>query len=194
MSEKSCSIVYNLYTTHSEKASVKGPIEHLPQVRNIAECGHYLPLKSDSDGQSTRARLTRHAIHNVLVTYGEGKSKIALIGSTISLFDVSGADTVLTSMATRHWVHKYDDRADLESILADGRFIAYQTPEAEAEASQYMSALREEAVGYDRKVACSVVYEHRTYEGGYLYTMCSKTKHHTNMITTGALVVPVTSG
>jgi hypothetical protein len=107
--------------------------------------------------------LTRHATHHLVIYYGPGKAKIALITSTITGFRA----LEVTQIAMRNWNVRYENQADLERILATGHF---KEDDAGTEEEALADETRKATKTYSRKLPRSLCLEYLTYTGGYLCT------------------------
>lgn len=167
-----------MITAHIERqsdSSFAGPLNHTFTDRDIEENGLYLTVPDDGrPGAGRKIYLSRHAMHHLHIAYGPGKSKIASIQSTVTLFGVMTAcdDTatpVLQAERTesRNWVYEYETWDDLENRLAGGDFIKYASEEARQETRQRYDVLARKAESYCRKFDSSYFVEYHTYGTEY---------------------------
>ncbi len=147
--------------------------------------GPFLALPSDLGGggdgkdSANRRRLTRHSTHQLRITYGPGKAKIAFICSTLSLFGESTDSPdllTLARMGSRTWAVEFEDMRALETTLATGEFTAYASPEAKEESDLRGAALQEKSRSYERKLPLSMTLEYHDYTGGYTHVTRTRSK------------------
>ena len=152
-----------------------GPPDHTVQPKDIFDNALYIALPESGE----KIWLTKHAIHHVVVHYGAGKAKIAVIQSTLTRFRTSNLEQtvlIVESMGFRTWMYEYEDKKNLEEILC-GKFTEYNTPEAKEEAEKAYEALREKAETYDRKLARQTTRQYHYYGESYLHMVVSSTKY-----------------
>lgn len=160
-------------TTYCGSAVVTGPDGLALDLNCALACGVLLQLPVKGDPVEPPPVLTRHATHHLVIYYGPGKAKIALITSTITGF--RGLE--VTQIAMRNWNTRYENQVDLERILANGHFKEGDAGTEEALAEVTRKATKT----YSRKLPRSLCLEYLTYTGGYLCTKRTEFYHKHNL-------------
>jgi len=155
----------------------------------LSQCGRYLTEVTTVDSaddtvvqqQPQQHPLKRHATHHMVVNYGPGKEKIALITSTLTLFEsvrdndnniTDGRPPVInvTHIESRNWTSEFTEWRDLEPTLATGHFKKHATQQEEEASNRNAEVAQEKSASFNRKLPRSVLLEYFTYDNNYLFT------------------------